>query len=510
MTRLVRAAACAAATLAILSVASAAYAAVTPVAALWAVGQANEFGDLSVSGETLVSGVDVFTESSGGWSDGSQAATLSDPTGGVLGGSSISGQTIVLSDTTSPGQGAEDVFVEPSGGWSGTLLPAARLVAPAGETLGGAVISGSTIVAFGSPFAGSRVLYVFAEPPGGWSGVLGPVATLADSGGASFPGGVELATSGNAVFVSTVRGVDVFTEPSGGWGGVLNQSATLVGATNGIGVGESQLLVSGNMVLAGHSLFRRPPGGWTGSVKPVANVYPTSADEQGSLEAFSGSMIAVATTSPATDVGCPCGARVSLFTEPSGGWSGTLTAPPAFSTTTDTGGLGVAIEGQYLFWSGGTVVSADRVTGSAGSRAAPPTVTSRVVSGLTSGKPRLELGIAARGQNPPIDALTITLPRGLSFTTSHTRLTRGVSIGGATGKYTIAVEHGRLVVTFAAFASRPRVEIKAPALFESKNLLSRARVAAMPRQGDLDLRGTLRVTDVTGESTASSVMFGAR
>jgi len=218
----------------------------------------------------------------------------------------------------------------------------------------------------------------------------------------------------------------------------------------------------------------------------------------------------VATTSPVTDVGCPCGARVSLFTEPSGGWSGTLTAPPAFSTTTDTGGLGVAIEGQYLFSSGGTVVSVDRVTGSAGSRVAPPTVTSRVISGLASGKPRLELGIAARGQNPPIDALMITLPRGLSFTTSHTRLTRGVSIGGATGKYTIAVQHGRLVVTFWAFASRPRVQIKAPALLESKNLLLRARVAAMPRQGGLDLRGTLRVTDVTGETTTSSVTFGAR
>jgi hypothetical protein len=492
-----------------LLVASAASAAVTPVATFFVAGPASQFLSLSVSGGTLVAGADVFTEPSGGWSDGSQTATLSDPSG-VLAGSAISGQTIVVSDTRSPGQGAEDVFVEPSGGWSGTLLPAARLVAPAGETLGGAVISGSTIVAFGSAVVGSRVLYGFAEPPGGWSGVLEPVATLADSGGASFPGGVELATSGNAVFVSTVRGVDVFTEPSGGWAGVLNQSATLVGATNGIGVGESQLLVSGNTVLAGYSLFRRPPSGWTGSVKPVAILYPTSGDEQASLEAFSGSMIAVATTSPATDVGCPCAARVSLFTEPSGGWSGTLTAPPALSTTTDTGELTVATEGQYLFTSGGSAVGVYRVSGSAGSRAAPPTVTSRVISGLTSGKPRLELGIAARGQNPPIDALTITLPRGLSFTTSHTRLTRGISIGGATGKYTIAVQHGRLVVTFAAFASRPRAQIKAPALLESKNLLLRARVAALPHQGGLGLRGTLRVTDITGETTAYPVTFSAR
>jgi hypothetical protein len=129
---------------------------------------------------------------------------------------------------------------------------------------------------------------------------------------------------------------------------------------------------------------------------------------------------------------------------------------------------------------------------------------------LTSGKPRLELGIAARGQNPPIDALTITLPRGLSFTTSHTRLMRGVSIDGATGKYTIAVQHGRLVVTFAAFASRPRAQIKAPALLESKNLLLRARVAALPHQGGLGLRGTLRVTDITGETTAYPVTFSAR
>jgi hypothetical protein len=508
MTRLVRSAACAAAILAFLLSGSAAYAAVTPVAALWAVGHANQFGDLSVSGGTLVSGVDVFTEPPGGWSDGSQTATLSDPSG-VLGGSTISGQTIVASDTTSPGQVTEDVFVEPSGGWSGTLLPTARLVAPAGETLGGAVISGSTIVAFGSAEPGSRALYVFTEPPGGWSGVLEPVATLADSAGASFPGGVELATSGNAVFVSTVRRVDVFTEPSGGWAGVLNQASTLVGATNGIGVGESQLRVSGNMVLAGYSLFRRPQGGWTGTVRPVANVYPTSADEQGSLEAFSGSMIAVATTSPVTDAGCPCGARVSLFTEPPGGWSGTLTAPPAFSTTTDTGELGVAIEGQSLFWTGGTVVNVDRVTGSAGSSVAPPTVTSRVISGLTSGKPRLELGIAARVQDPPIDALMITLPHGLSFPTSHTRLTRGVSIGGATGQYTIAVHHGRLVVTFAAFASRPRVEIKVPALLESKNLLLRARDRHGPQRG-LGLRGTLRVTDVTGETTAYSVTYRAR
>ena len=264
-----------------LSAAADAYGAVTSAGTLSPSGAQLQFTGLASSGGTLVAAgasatgngggeIDVFTEPAGGWSSESQAATLTDAA--AMHGPfepSISGGTVVANDAGATGASFDDVFVEPIGGWSGTVPPAARLVAPDGENLGDGVISGNTVVAFAAnPQVPVSVLYVFVEPPGGWSGTVEPAATLTDSAGLLLNGPPVI--SDGSVFTAAdsaplpsgnvaVQRVDVFNEPAGGWAGTVHQSGALADIAGGPGPDT----VSGDVVAAGMSLFRKPAGGGT-------------------------------------------------------------------------------------------------------------------------------------------------------------------------------------------------------------------------------------------------------
>lgn len=412
---------------------------------------------LAASGETVVTAdalqgngggeIDLFTEPAAGWSSASPAATLTDPVAIHRPfGPSISGGTVVANDAPAAGQSFDDVFVEPPGGWSGTMLPAARLVAPAGENLGDGQIFDGTIVAFGHSADGTvSFLYVFVEPPGGWSGTVGPAATLIDSGGLSLYGAPVI--SGDAVFAGAqstrlpsgnvaIQTVDVFSEPAGGWTGTAGQSATL----GGIAAPEA---VSGDVVTAGDSLFREPAGGWYGRVKPSATLFAGPLGGGLGIDAFSGGVAATSTDSLGSEHQCPCSAKVWLFTKPTRGWSGTVAAPIAINTTTQSGDLAIALLGQYLFTTGGDAIQIEKLAGMFGSKVGPPSVSFPFVSGLSNGNPQFSFTIAAGASDPPLTSFMLSLPKGLAYTGRHDQLTRAVSIAG-TSHYTIAIRNGAL------------------------------------------------------------------
>lgn len=394
---------------------------------------------------------------------------------------------------------------------SGAVLPAARLVASNGAELGPAAISGSTIAAVGNdPGNGSSAIYVFSEPAAGWSGTVTETAKLTDSAGAAFLGGEfggSLASGGGGhggiLFAATPYKVDVFTEPADGWTGALRESASLTDPGSGGTAfgGLSPVGVSGGSVLAGYSLFREPSSGWSGTVKPVGSLFPASAYGDGFAQAFSGDLAVIGSDQLGAEHNCPCAARLSVFTEPAGGWNGTITSPPAIATITQTGPPSIALEAGEMFVTGGGSVDVYDVTGTAGRTVGAPRLSGLSLSGLATAHPRLAFTISGRMDDPPLESLTLTLPSGLSFAKSHLRLAKGVSITG-TSTYSLSVTHGALSLRLAGSTQHLAVDIRARALHESTGLAARAR-----RARRLVLRATLHATDIAGGAVTSPLTF---
>ncbi len=161
--------------------------------------------------------------------------------------------------------------------------------------------------------------YVFTEPGGGWSGALNQVAELTNNSGGPYTNfGWSVAISGKTIVVGA-RNVGVsygavyeFTEPVGGWTGTLQPTATL--ATSGgfnYDLGYS-VAISGSTVVAGGpdaettgggskqglvEVFSEPGGGWKGTVSATANLTSSASEangeEFGDAVAISGKTIVV-------------------------------------------------------------------------------------------------------------------------------------------------------------------------------------------------------------------------
>ena len=146
---------------------------------------------VAIDGNTAVAGASlaehglgvayVFVKPPSGWANMTQTAELTSSDGAGCFGCSvaISGNTIVIGATAATingngAQGAVYVFVEPPTGWT-NMTETAKLIASDGEPESyfatGLAISGDTIVAgapgiSGYPMPGKA--YVFVEPNGGW------------------------------------------------------------------------------------------------------------------------------------------------------------------------------------------------------------------------------------------------------------------------------------------------------------------------------------------------------
>jgi hypothetical protein len=315
----------------------------------------------------------------------------------------VSGDTIVVGasgdDDAGPDSGSAYVFTQPVAGWSGTLQEGAKLVASNGVSLaafGASVaIFGDTIVvggAFQDSGTPTGEAYVFVQPGGGWAGTLTESARLLPSDGASFDNfGSVVAIDGDTVVVGS-RGDDdngtgsgsayVFVEPGAGWSGTLTEAAKLLAsdgaATDSFGFSAG---ISGDTVVVGALLdddsgtdsgsayvFTEPPGGWSGTLGENAKLVAPAAspaDLFGVAVALDGATVVVG--APGYDDTATGSGAAFVFVEPGGGWVGFPAA--AAKLRASDGGSGAAL-GQAVDVAGAAILvgaySGDGIVAGAG------------------------------------------------------------------------------------------------------------------------------------------------
>jgi hypothetical protein len=361
---------------------------------------ADEFARaVAVSGDTIVVGspldddngmssgsVYVFTRPPGGWAGTQQEAAKLLPSDGAVedqfGESvAISGDTIVVGASWHAAQGNNSgqtyVFVRPAGGWAGTLTETAKLLPTDGESgdrFGESVaVDGDTIAAGATGFrvpcgcpavtVGVGAVYVFTEPAGGWAGtVIEDARLMASDPPNSFQPaqlGGSVAVAGDTViagdlFYDTVGGNDsgaafVFVEPAGGWAGVLLEDAKLLASDGESDELGTSVAVSGTTVVAGAPLdddaefdagaayvFTEPAGGWGGTLFEDAKLVPSLGLAEGHFGrsvAVDGAQVVAGAYSLFEGEGSGY-----LYTEPPGGWAGVLTENADINATDGAAG----------------------------------------------------------------------------------------------------------------------------------------------------------------------------
>jgi trimeric autotransporter adhesin len=204
-------------------------------------------------------------------------------------------------------------------------------------------INGRTL-AVGAPtypvnaYSPGRV-FVYVEPPGGWTSDMNPTAALAPSGkySSAFLGS-SVAIAGNTIAATANGQVYLYVEPAGGWKN-MTESAIL---SSSDGSGFQSVAMTGNTVTGGAPsatvgsnanqgaayVWVKPAGGWT-NMTETAKLTASDGqanDELGWALAMSGNTIVAG--APFATVGSNAfqGAGY-LFVRPATGWtSGTETA----------------------------------------------------------------------------------------------------------------------------------------------------------------------------------------
>ncbi len=229
---------------------------------------------------------------------------------------------------------------------SAGVIHRATLSAPptVGAPLGPVAAAGPNVLA-----ASPGGVYVFTKPATGWADA-GPSAVLTDSGGASVEPS-DLAIDGNTAVVPEEQQVnpqsydDVFVEPVGGWAGLVHESARLA-ASDGSGLGEPS--ISGaTIVSVGQNprtgvnavyVFTEPAGGWSGTIHETARLMDGGGD------GVAGAIVAGRTIFVASR------GHGDVFAEPAQGWrtvrgeQAVLTDPDLFYTVD-----GMSVSGRSLF-----------------------------------------------------------------------------------------------------------------------------------------------------------------
>jgi hypothetical protein len=310
--------------------------------------------------------------------------TASDGTTSDAFGSSIaiSGNTVVAGAPSGTNLGgAAYVFVEPATGWA-NMTQTAKLTLPEGQTrgaLGSSVaISGNTIVV-GAPGVntGGHVdqgaVYIYVEPPGGWTDMTPTAELTAFDGQADDLFGGSVAISNGTVVVGapaiTVPGMAyVFIEPSGGWKTTSMYRAKLTASDGeifdqfGASVG-----MSGNTIVAGAPnnaaayVFVRPAGGWKSMTQTAELAAPgeLGGDVGASVSISGHTVVAGADTASIPHVGNLVGAAY-VFVEPPTGWANMI---PTATLTASNARYANAL-GQSVAISGNTVLAGAIAAGS--------------------------------------------------------------------------------------------------------------------------------------------------
>ena len=270
---------------------------------------------------------------------------------------SISGDTAVVGacgiDDNGADSGAAYVFDRTGLGWArvAKLLPSDGA---AGDCFGVSVsISGNTIVVGADCDddlgTNSGSAYVFTEPGGGWAGTLNEDAKLfAGDASADDHFGAAVSVSGDTIVVGAEldddSGADsgsayVFTEPVGGWAGTLNENAKLLAGDGAAGdqFGSAVSVSDDTVVIGAPSdddngtdsgsayVFTEPSGGWAGTLNENAKLLAgdgAMGDQFGVSVSLSGDMVVIGAElddDNAADAG-----SAYIFEKPGTGWAGTI------------------------------------------------------------------------------------------------------------------------------------------------------------------------------------------
>ncbi len=287
----------------------------------------------------------VFIRQGGTWSEAAKlvATAVVDSLGTGL---AVEGDVVFAADFHD--QGAVHVFERPPGGWSGTVNEVATLLPADADAFGRAIVAAegdSVFVGSWTPTEGIGTIYVYEQPPGGWSGTVNEVAELRQSDtvpGELFP--TLLSASGDTV-VAGCGGCDdngplsgaayVFETPVGGWTGIVNESAKLLPSLGmsddffggRLAASESTVIVGsgGDASLAGAAyVYEEPAGGWSGTLTEDARLEPSdlAADDRFGPVAIDGETVLGGSWGDA-DNGAFSGSAY-IFERPAGGWSGTV------------------------------------------------------------------------------------------------------------------------------------------------------------------------------------------
>ncbi len=319
-----------------------------------------------------------------------QLAKLTDsssPEFGALGQSlALSGNTAVAGETATgnpdSGPTQAEVFVAPAGGWAAGATLAARLNAGgANDSFGTsvAISADQGTIVVGAPTtmvaanANQGVVYVFQRPGGGWSGTLTSTATLDSAAGAADDRlGRSVSISPDATIIAAglpggaggKGAVFVFKRPGGGWSGTITApTATLTDFAGAVGdeLGNA-VVTSGSTVVAGAPtansfigkalVYQMPGAGWSGAITAATATLFAGGGQGG--DEF-GSAVTISADSSTIAVGAPQRAGgaggVYVYTRPGATWN--TAQQNAFLTVTTAGafpGLGasVAIDGNTI------------------------------------------------------------------------------------------------------------------------------------------------------------------
>jgi hypothetical protein len=202
--------------------------------------------------------LELYTQPAGGWSGTLTAAkTISVPqtaTGdsvAIAGGVLVTGGTADASGSTIVTGGPGEVFPKPPAGWASLSKPAATLMPFPGD--------------FGRN-------YVFVKPPGGWRGVLRPAARLQPGGGTAISSSGTMVAAAGVTQPSKVcpcaGGVRLFAEPSGGWHGLLTAPIAATAVTpQSVNLGLA-FAGPGALLFGGQAIVTPPGDPYAYAVRP--------------------------------------------------------------------------------------------------------------------------------------------------------------------------------------------------------------------------------------------------
>ena len=380
----------------------------------------------TVGSNATAGAVYVFTEPPSGWANATETAklTASDPVAGDALGSAVA----ITSDGTTIAAGAPDasvgttaagssagkvyVFTKPSGGWASATQTAELTEAKLSQfaVMGSSLAFSGTTLFAGAPTAGSFAgeVDIFNKPSGGWvNGVSN--GTLTTNVGGLTGIGNAVAASGNLVAVGGALGglgvgsAYLYVEPSGGWASSATQTETATLTPNDLGSSDAlgtSVAVSGTTVVVGapaHNtngaayVFTQPSGGWSGTPAQTAELTASdgaSTDALGTSVATNGSTVYAG--APGATIGANTGqGAVYEFDEPAAGWANETQTAKITATTGggDAFGASLAVNGTTLLVGANTAtIGANLSQGAAYMYVAPPTVTAvSPAKGTTAG-----------------------------------------------------------------------------------------------------------------------------